>query len=283
MSGRIVQRGLVVAALAVMASACETPAPRELSRGHLDERVPVEAPVIPAPVRLVPFVPPPVPRAAQETYTVVVNEVPVKELLFALARDASINADVHPSIEGFVTINAIDQPLDAVLDRVTRQLDIRYHRRDGVLVIEPDGPVLRSYRIDYVNVAARGPREQLHRDSGVGRGRGSGEPRQQLVHRHRQPVEPPVLGDDQRGGAGDRARRRRFRRGRGESEPRRTFRGHRAGTRLRRRCDSESRRRESYSYGRPSAGTARSGPTSMRCWPAPAAKCWSRRRSSRSS
>lgn len=144
---------LVVAALAAMVSACEAPSPREPSRGHLAERAPIEVSPIPAPVRLVPFVPPPAPGTTQETYTVVVHEVPVKELLFALARDASINADVHPSIEGFVTINAIDQPLNAILDRITRQLDIRYHHRDGVLVLEPDAPVLRSYRIDYVNVA----------------------------------------------------------------------------------------------------------------------------------
>ena len=51
-----------------------------------------------------------------------------------------------------MTFNAIDQTLDEILERLTRQLDIRYHRRDGVLVIEPDTPVLRSYRIDYVNV-----------------------------------------------------------------------------------------------------------------------------------
>ena len=136
-----------------MASACETTAPLGPTRGHVAERMPVEAPAIPAPVRMVPFVPPPAPEAPLETYTVVVNEVPVKELLFALARDASIDADVHPSIKGLVTINAIDQPLDAILDRITRQLDVRYRRRAGVLVIEPDTPVLRSYRIDYVNVA----------------------------------------------------------------------------------------------------------------------------------
>ena len=136
-----------------MMGACETTAPRGPIRGHVTERMPIEAQAIPAPVRMVPFVPPPAPEAPLETYTVVVNEVPVKELLFALVRDASIDADVHPSIEGLVTINAIDQPLDAILDRVTRQLDVRYHRREGVLVIEPDAPVLRSYRIDYVNVA----------------------------------------------------------------------------------------------------------------------------------
>ena len=82
----------------------------------------------------------------------VVNEVPAKALLFALARDASIDADIHPSIEGLATLNAVDRTLDSILDRVSRQLGIRYRHRDGVLVFEPDEPMLRSYRVDYVNV-----------------------------------------------------------------------------------------------------------------------------------
>ena len=152
MSERIIGHIILAAGVAVMASACQTLAPRELSRGHVAESAPAESSRIPAPVRRAPFVPPPAARAAQETYTVVVHEVPVKELLFALVRDGSINADVHPATEGLVTINAVDQTLDEILDRITRQLDVRYHRRNGVLVIEPDTPVLRSYRIDYVNV-----------------------------------------------------------------------------------------------------------------------------------
>ncbi len=152
MSERIIGHIILAAGVAVMASACQTLAPRELSRGHVTEPAPAESSRIPAPVRRAPFVPPPAARAAQETYTVVVHEVPVKELLFALVRDGSINADVHPATEGLVTLNAVDQTLDEILDRITRQLDVRYHRRDGVLVIEPDTPVLRSYRIDYVNV-----------------------------------------------------------------------------------------------------------------------------------
>ena len=153
MSERIVERILLVAALAVAGSACQTPALRELSGGHVAERLPAETPGVPAPVRRVPFVPPPAPRAAQETYTVVVNEVPVKELLFALARDASIDADIHPATGGLVTLAAVDRTLDEILDRVARQLPVRYYRHDGVLVVEPDTPVLRSYRIDYVDVA----------------------------------------------------------------------------------------------------------------------------------
>ena len=153
MSVRIVGNIVLAASIAVLGSACEAPAPREITRGHVTASAPAEASGIPAPVRQSPFVPPPEPRKAEETYTVVVSDVPVKELLFALARDAAVDADIHPSVKGFVTLNAIDQPLDALLDRITGQLDIRYRRRNGVLLIEPDTPVLRSYRIDYVNVA----------------------------------------------------------------------------------------------------------------------------------
>ena len=150
---RIVGNIVLAASIAVLGSACQAPAPRDLSRGHVTESAATEASGIPAPVRQAPFVPRPAPRAAQEAYTVVVSEVPVKELLFALARDAAVDAYIHPSVEGLVTLNAIDQPLDAILDRITGQLDIRYRRRNGVLMIEPDTPILRSYRIDYVNVA----------------------------------------------------------------------------------------------------------------------------------
>ncbi len=150
---RMIENIALAASIAVLGSACQAPAPHELSRGHVTEPGPAPASGIPAPVPQSPFVPPPATREAQETYSVVVSEVPVKALLFALARDAGVNADIHPSVAGLVTLNAIDQPLDAILDRITAQLDIRYRRRRGVLVIEPDTPVLRSYRIDYVNVA----------------------------------------------------------------------------------------------------------------------------------
>ena len=144
---------LLVAACATVALiACQAPSPRENSSGHIDSPAPTAPVRIPAPVWRSPFVPPPGPREEEVTYTVVVNEVPVRELLFALVRDASVNADIHPSIGGRVTLSAVDQTFDAVLDRIGRQLAIRHERQNGVLVIEPDTPVLRSYRVDYVNV-----------------------------------------------------------------------------------------------------------------------------------
>jgi len=83
----------------------------------------------------------------------VVNEVPVRELLFALARDASINIDIHPDVQGNVTLNAVDQTLEQILDRFANQLPIRYEQRGATTVVLPDTPFMRTYQVDYVNVS----------------------------------------------------------------------------------------------------------------------------------
>ncbi len=139
--------------LLLSSCAIPPPAPREPSAGHISTATPPAPVDIPAPVVQAPILPAPVPVPAQETYTVVVNDVPVRELLFALSRDAAINVDIHPSIEGTVTLNAIDQTLDQILARISRQMDLRYEMRDGVLVVGPDLPYLKSYRVDYVNMS----------------------------------------------------------------------------------------------------------------------------------
>ena len=83
----------------------------------------------------------------------VVNNVKVQELLFALARDAKVNVDIHPGIEGVVTLNAIDQTLPQILGRISKQVDMRYELDGRTLVVLRDAPFLRNYKIDYVNLA----------------------------------------------------------------------------------------------------------------------------------
>ena len=75
-----------------------------------------------------------------ETYTVVVEQVPVDELLFALARDAEVNVDVHPDISGRVTLNAVDQTLPQLLDRISHQVRMRYELHGETLLVLPDRP-----------------------------------------------------------------------------------------------------------------------------------------------
>lgn len=130
------------------------PPPIPPSQGHIQApRAETPASDIPPPVKAGAWLPPPRPVAKPETYSVVVNEVPVKELLFALARDSKVNIDVHPAIQGVVTLNAINETLPAIMDRLARQVNLRYQLDGKTLTVVPDTPYLRTYRVNYVNVA----------------------------------------------------------------------------------------------------------------------------------
>lgn len=106
----------------------------------------------PAIKRTIPL-PLPVTATKAETYSVVVTNVPAQEILFALARDAKINLDIHNGIQGTVTLNAIDQTLPRILSRMAKQVDMRYELDGTNLIIMPDTPYLKHYKIDYVNMA----------------------------------------------------------------------------------------------------------------------------------
>lgn len=107
---------------------------------------------IPQPLTRTVALPAPKPSAKPETYSVVVTNVPAQEILFALARDAKINLDIHPGIQGSVTLNALNQTLPQILTRIAKQVDMRYELENGNLIVMPDTPYLHSYRIDYVNM-----------------------------------------------------------------------------------------------------------------------------------
>ena len=108
---------------------------------------------IPKPVQSDISLPRPKPAAKVETYSVVVSNVKAQDLLFALARDAKLNIDVHPGINGTVSLNAIDQTLQQLLTRIAKQVDMRWELDGPNLIVMPDTPYLRSYPIDYVNMA----------------------------------------------------------------------------------------------------------------------------------
>jgi MSHA type pilus biogenesis protein MshL len=149
-------RALLVVLFALLNSCASiVPEPRESVTAHIHTPEPATLPSsnIPKPVTRPLAPPPPKPVAAAETYTVVVNGVPVRELLFALARDGAINIDIHPGITGDVTLNAIDQTLPQILQRLSGQVDLRYTYENNLLVIEPDSPFLRTYVLDYLTLS----------------------------------------------------------------------------------------------------------------------------------
>jgi general secretion pathway protein D len=124
--------------------------------GHIDTPVPpVDSPplAIPPVVEQVPIIAAPEPAEKLQTFTVVVTKIPVDELLFALARDARLNLDIDPSINGRVSINAVDQTLPQILKRISRQVSLRYHLDGPNFIVERDTPFTRIYKIDYLNIA----------------------------------------------------------------------------------------------------------------------------------
>src|SRR5687767_5268568 len=141
-----------LAAVVVLIAACGQQ-PIKPAATHIRADEPRAEGTIPPPVQLTPVLPQPKPAARPETYSVVVNNVRAQELLFALARDARLNIDIHSDITGTVTLNAIDQTLPQLLQRIGRQIDMRWEIDGNNLVVMRDTPFLRLYKVDYVNLA----------------------------------------------------------------------------------------------------------------------------------
>ncbi|MCK4707651.1 MAG: pilus (MSHA type) biogenesis protein MshL, partial [Gammaproteobacteria bacterium] len=130
--------------------------PRMIASGHIDEAVPEKASSeqsIPPVVSQLPIIAAPKPVEKLQTFTVVATDLPARELLFALARDARLNLDIDPAIDGNVSINAIDQTLPQILKRISRQVKLRYFVDGPNLVIQQDIPFTRIYHVDYLNIS----------------------------------------------------------------------------------------------------------------------------------
>jgi general secretion pathway protein D len=140
--------------VAAFATACSYPYPSPklpVSDQHLTAGRAAAADDILPPV-VTPSLPPPRPQQKLPTYSVVVNEVPLKDLLFALARDTKQNIDIHPALTGLVSLNAIDETLPSILERISRQVNIRWKQEGRTLTVMPDTPYVKAYRVNYVNV-----------------------------------------------------------------------------------------------------------------------------------
>lgn len=107
---------------------------------------------IPETTRVPTLVPPPTAQVKPQTYSVVVHEVPVKELLLALARDTKQNIDIHSGLTGLVSLNAINETLPAILERVSKQVNLRYRTEGNTIIVSPDAAYVKTYRVNYVNI-----------------------------------------------------------------------------------------------------------------------------------
>ena len=118
----------LIVGVGIMLNACAHQSTIKPSTGHIDGKVTAQQPAsqsnaaapIPKLAKTSPQLPVPKAVTKAQTYSVVVNEVPVKEILFALARESKLNIDIHPSIQGRATLNAVDQTLPAILERLAK-------------------------------------------------------------------------------------------------------------------------------------------------------------------
>ncbi len=132
--------------------ACAGPATVDLSVGHnVDPEL--EQVHVPPIVAQAPVLPRPKPAAPVETYTVVVKDVPVVDLLFSLARDAGLELDIQAQPDKTITINAVEQPLQKILSRISDQALLRYQINGKNLLIQDDSPYWHNYLVNYVNVS----------------------------------------------------------------------------------------------------------------------------------
>ncbi len=147
-----IKTGLLNIAFGIALSSCGATNPPTMSEGHIKPPARASAD-IPQTVSAAPTLPAPRQRPDLETYTVVVNQVPVRELLFSMARDAKLNLDIDSDIKGQVTMNAIDQTLPKILDRLASQVSINYQLEGDTLHVMADKPVLQIYEVDYLNMS----------------------------------------------------------------------------------------------------------------------------------
>ena len=145
---------LLLLGAGLLLTGCVPQAVIQPSQGHIEQpTVSASKADIPPLVKTTPYLPPPRAEKREPTYTIVVDNVPVKDLLFSLARDTKQNIDINPGISGNVTLNAVNETLPAILERVARQTNIRYRMEGNTLSIMADTPYLKTYKVNYVNLS----------------------------------------------------------------------------------------------------------------------------------
>lgn len=126
-------------------------------KGHITpkdslEESPLQSAAIPSLAELSPINIDPRTHSQPRVYSVSAIKVPVNDLLYRLAVDAKMQLDLDSRVSGRVTINAIKQPLDKILQRLAEQVGAVFELTDNTLRVRPDQPYWKSYRIDYVNI-----------------------------------------------------------------------------------------------------------------------------------
>lgn len=96
-----------------------------------------------------------VPEAVRMVSISTDETVPLREVLYELARQADVDLELDPRIEGSIIFNSRRRPFDEVVRRISDLAGLRHSFDDGVLRVELDEPYFLSYRINQLNLLRR--------------------------------------------------------------------------------------------------------------------------------
>lgn len=84
--------------------------------------------------------------------SVSVNQsVPIRDVLFELAEQASYDLELDPNIRGSIIFTARNKPFDQVVERICGISGLRYKFEDSFLRVELDSPYNKIYKIDFLS------------------------------------------------------------------------------------------------------------------------------------
>jgi len=89
---------------------------------------------------------------AMPLVSISVNQsIPLRDVLFELAKQADYDIELDPNIRGSIIFTARDKPFDVVIERIARVSGLRYKFDGDTLRVEVDAPYIKTYKVDYLN------------------------------------------------------------------------------------------------------------------------------------
>ncbi|MEN8236484.1 MAG: hypothetical protein ABFQ95_02935 [Pseudomonadota bacterium] len=79
--------------------------------------------------------------------------VPIKDVIFEMARQAKVNVMVDPCVKGGVYLNAHQKPFINLIQEICAMTNLRYHIDAGVLSITLDTPYLKTYELGFLSLS----------------------------------------------------------------------------------------------------------------------------------
>lgn len=88
---------------------------------------------------------------AMPLVSVSVNQsIPLRDVLYELAKQADYDIELDPKITGSVIFTARNRPFDQVIERISELAGLRYKFSGDVLRVELDTPYNVNYKVDYL-------------------------------------------------------------------------------------------------------------------------------------